>query len=270
MKPLSFFLLVFLVASCASGKQRSYTGSTPAAPAVRFFLGIPFSDSIDFIRWKIIISDDKYSLKCQYGISKPNTNGFMNDGKKVELNGEVKKEKSYYYLRNGNKTLKVLEINEDLLHLLNDNNSLLTGNGGWNYTLNNDMPLHSDKVNLTPEQKTLKDSTAFQGKTPCFQFGRIRGNTTCYKLKWFFVLYAKDNKPTTYLMNATVFSHVKKAGVWSIITGKDGRTVYKLDADNNESLYLLKLDENTLVFTDEQGKLMVGNEDFSYTLSIEW
>jgi len=29
----------------------------------------------------------------------------------------------------------------------------------------------------------------------------------------------------------------------------------------------LKTDENVLVFTDDTGKLLVGDEDFSYTLS---
>lgn len=57
-------------------------------------------------------------------------------------------------------------------------------------------------------------------------------------------------------------------GSWKIIAGKNGRTIYQLnDEDGNGFLYLLKLDEHVLVFTDAKGKLLVGDEDFSYTLN---
>ena len=39
------------------------------------------------------------------------------------------------------------------------------------------------------------------------------------------------------------------------------------DDKGNGLLYLLKLDEHILVFTDAHEKLLVGNEDFSYTLN---
>jgi len=38
----------------------------------------------------------------------------------------------------------------------------------------------------------------------------------------------------------------------------------------NESIYLLKLNENILGFADQQGKLLVGDKNFSYTLSKRW
>jgi len=53
-------------------------------------------------------------------------------------------------------------------------------------------------------------------------------------------------------------------------TEKDGRIIYKLHSDNNEVLHLLKIDDNILVFTDQQGKLLVGDEDFSYSLNKVW
>jgi hypothetical protein len=42
------------------------------------------------------------------------------------------------------------------------------------------------------------------------------------------------------------------------------------DENGNGFLYLLKLDEHILVFIDAQGKLLVGDEDFSYTLNNRW
>lgn len=126
---------ILFFASCAGAKEKTYTGSTPAGQTVKSFLGIPLPDSIDFIRWKVTISDNHYQLSCNYGIGKPNTNGFIDGGTKMELSGECKKGENYYQFRNGTKTLKVIQLNEDLLHLLNTDNSLLIGNGGWSYTL---------------------------------------------------------------------------------------------------------------------------------------
>src|SRR5687768_9955695 len=105
MKMLSPFLSILLVVSCASAKESTYTGSTPADTIVRSFLGIPLSDSVDFIRWKLILRDDRYQLQCNYGIGKPNTDGFINGGMRTEVSGELRKEKNYYEFQNGTKTL---------------------------------------------------------------------------------------------------------------------------------------------------------------------
>jgi hypothetical protein len=272
MKIISSFLLI-LVALWSNGKEMMYVGSTPAHIVIRSFLGIPLSDSVDFIKWKFIIQDNRYTLQCQFGIGKPNTDGFINDGKKIELAGELRKEKNYYYLQNGNKTLKLLELNTNLLHLLNEDNSLLVGNGGWSYTLSIDKPLNTDQINITPKQTTLKDSFAFEGRTPCREFAVIHPGPNCIKLKWYIVLYAdtKTNKPTTYHLNGNYRREGGKRGPWRIITGKDGRIIYQLNSDKeNDSIYLLKLDDNILVFTDTEGNLLVGDKNFSFTLNRRW
>ena len=91
MKSVFLVFLVILLASCANGKEKIYIGSTPATNIdVRSFLGIPFADSIDFIKWKVTLTDNRYSLQCQFGISKPNTDGFINDGIKIQLKGALK------------------------------------------------------------------------------------------------------------------------------------------------------------------------------------
>ena len=57
-------------------------------------------------------------------------------------------------------------------------------------------------------------------------------------------------------------------GKWEIFRGKDGRVIYKLDPDKgNFATYLVKVDDNTLFFTDADGNLLVGNKNFSYTLN---
>jgi hypothetical protein len=270
MKISFTFLFFLIIVSCGSGKENTYRGSTPAANVIRSFLGISLSDSIDFIRWKLILRDKQYRLQCNYGIGKPNTNGFINGGKKIELNGGLKKEKIYYQLQHGNKTLKLAELNADLLHLLNTDNSLLTGNAGWSYTLNNITPSGTDRINITAKQSPLKDSMTFEGRTPCDVPGIIPAGTACYKLKWRIILFSNSekNKPGYYKIYGTPWR--REGGItgnWEIIT-KDGRIIYQLnDEKGNEFIYLLKLDEHTLLFTDAHGKLLVGNEDFSYTLN---
>ncbi|HRI20237.1 MAG TPA: hypothetical protein PLA68_04765 [Panacibacter sp.] len=271
MKTGTFFFAILFIVSCANGKEKNYTGSTPAAKVIRSFLGISLTDSIDFIRWKLMFTDNKYTLSCNYGIGKPNTNGFMEGGKKVELQGDLKKEKNVYRLMNGSMVLKMMELNSDLLHLLNTDNTLLAGNGGWSYTLANINPLIDDKVSITAQKTILKDSMSFEGRTPCAVPGVIAEGKQCYKLKWYMVLHAdaKRNEPTTYKLYGTPYRNEGgRKGNWKIITGNDGRIIYQLNDDSgNGFLYLLKLDEHILVFTDAAGKLLAGNEDFSYTLN---
>jgi hypothetical protein len=269
---ISLLSMVLSVSGAGSG-EKIYTASTPAAPVIRSFLGIPLADSIDFIRWKITFSGNHYTLHCNYGLSKPNTNGFINGGGKIDLEGALKKEKNIYQLRNGNKILTMAELNSDLLHLLDADNSLLIGNGGWSYAINNMSPSVSDQINsnVQTKQTVLKDSMAFEGRTPCGVPGIIAPGAECYKLKWYVVFYAStgNNQPTTYRLFGTPYrKEGGRKGNWKIVTGKDGRIIYQLyDESGKAFINMLKTDGNILVFTDANGKLLVGNEDFSYTLN---
>ena len=91
MKTIATVLSLLLFVSVASSKETNYTASTPADRVVRTFLGISLADSIDFIRWKVSLTDVKYTLECTYGIGKPNTNGFY-DPKTINLSGTVKRD----------------------------------------------------------------------------------------------------------------------------------------------------------------------------------
>ena len=88
MKMIYLFLSILMIVSCVSGKEKTYTGSTPANSVIRSFLGIPLTDSVEFIRWKIILRDNQYQLQCNYGIGMANSNGFINGGKKIDLKGK--------------------------------------------------------------------------------------------------------------------------------------------------------------------------------------
>jgi hypothetical protein len=91
MKIMAVLFSILPIISCAREQEKVYAGSTPAGTVIRSFLGIPLSDSVDFIRWKLIFHDNDYQLRCNYGIGKPNTNGFMEGGKKIELIGVLSK-----------------------------------------------------------------------------------------------------------------------------------------------------------------------------------
>jgi hypothetical protein len=270
MKTLFAFLSFVLFSSCASSEGHNYTASTPASSSVRTFLEIPLTDSIDFIRWKLSIKNSRYTLECNYGIGKPNTNGFYDGGKKVSLNGSIKKNNNVYVLHNGKHRLRLAELNRNLLHILNEDNTLMVGNGGWSYAINSLRPSSDGQLMLSAKEATIKDSIAFEGRTPC-GVPNVPKSEQCYKLKWYIVLYGNpgSNEPLTYRLLGTGYrAEGGRKGNFKINTGKDGRIIYELlDNNGNPMIHLVKLDEGVLIFTDEKGNLLVGDHDFSYTLN---
>ena len=274
MKIIATILSFVLFASCANSKETNYTASTPAGSIVRTFLGISPSDSIDFIRWKLALTDVKYTLECNYGLGRPNTNGFINGGKKVVVTGSVKRQGNIYLLQHGNETLRLAELNANLLHVLNDDNSLLIGTSGWSYTINNISPSINDQSTYSTKQAVIGDSTVFTGRTPCGVPGIIEPGKECYKLKWLIVLYgnAANNEPASYKVFGTPYrAEGGRRGNWKIVTNKKGQVIYQLlDEKGNPFIHLLKLDEGVLIFTDAKGNLLVGDHDFSYTLNRDF
>lgn len=271
---MKLLLIIFAIAplfACGTAPERKYTASTPAGPVVRNFLGISLTDSVDFIRWKLTLDADRYKLECNYGIGKPGTNGFYNGGKTISQAGAVRKEKSVYQLQNGGKMLRMLELNSNLLHVLNDNDALLIGNGGWSYTLNNIHPADIDELNSNVQQTAFNDSITFEGRTPCGIPGVIPAGTTCYKLKWYLALYApvkNDTAPRYRLWGTLTYKEGGRNGTWKVVTTNKNHILYCLnDSDGKPFIYLLKVDEDILLFTDATGKPLTGDEDFSYTLN---
>jgi hypothetical protein len=271
MKSFMILLAMAPLLCCGAPTERKFTASTPADAIVKTFLRIPLTDSVDFIRWKLTLTDDHYSLECNYGIGKPNTNGFYDGGKTVSLNGAVKKEKNYYQLRNGDKMINLLELNNNLLHFLDTDNTLLIGNGGWSYTLNNINATNTDEINSTARQTEFNDSIVFEGRTPCGIPGVIPTGKECYKLKWYLAFYpaaGKNVAPQYRLWGTLTYKEGGKRGTWSTITTKTNHILYCLNNDEGKPfIYLLKADENILLFTDANGKPLTGDQDFSYTLN---
>lgn len=267
MKPL-FFLLSILIYADTPGKEENYTASTPAGHTVRDFLGINQADSIDFIRWRLKIADFKeFDLSCSYGIGKPNTNGFINE-KKVALKGTVNFRDEILSLNNNGNSLSLQVLNHNIMHLLNEDGTMMVGNGGWSYTLNSINPVPTSEVKLTTKNSNFTDSIIFEGRTPCrgieeLMIGKTRPE--CYKKKWLVYLYKSNLTATsgTYKIGSTE----SRNGIWKLKKNEAGKTIYSLDLNNGNALDLLQADKNIVYIMDGKGGLMVGDHDFSYSLN---
>jgi hypothetical protein len=266
-------LLLTLTIFFVAPKERTYVGSTPAHGMVRDFLGISFTDSIDFIRWKLELKPGSFDLQCQYGLAQAGTPGFVQE-KKVAFAGQLSKKENQYYLQNKSKKLSLHEVNEDVLHFLDAHNQMLIGNGSYSYALNNQSPTKTDQFHIKPLPSTAKGPLVYEGRTPCQELAQLLGlnkSQACNKMKWYLIFFtdAVTQKPTYYLKGGIGYRpETMERGKWQIITGKQGRIIYQLTPDNGAySLCLLKGDDNILFFIDNQGRLLVGNEDFSYTLN---
>jgi hypothetical protein len=260
MKISVAFIAFLLFVSCVNGRERTFTGSTPANSTVRSFLGISQGDSIDFIRWKLDINEGSFTMFLNYGIGKPNTNGFINGGHELRFSGPCSKEKNYWIFRHDNKILKALELNENLLQLTAPDGKLLVGTAGWSYTLNDVSAKELSAVNLVSNFEPFKDSVNFYGRTPCHIPG-LKAGAQCQKIKWAFVLYPGQGltNPGTYSLRSTTWGHARRNGKWTISKGEKGQVIYNLfDANGDRFLYLLKLDNDLLMFTDAKGNAPVG------------
>lgn len=269
---LTTFILCLILCACTNAQEKFYTGSTPADTDVRNFLNISLTDSIDFIRWKFIPHSNKYEVSCEYGIGKPNTSGFINR-KIAEFSGALSKQGNHYLLQHGTKTFYILIINSNILHLLDQNKNLLTGNGGFSYALNSNAPTKSDQFNFESKQATNNTPMTFQGRTPCNELiEKIKPESaaSCLKIKWYIILYTNEQGQPTHYFRASGGTKKENMikGNWEIARGKDGRIIYKLSPEKKSAtLYLVKADDNILFFTDAEGNLLSGNENFSYTLN---
>jgi hypothetical protein len=273
MKMYFSLLISMFVCFVADANVRTFVGSTPAHKVVRDFLQISLTDSIDFIRWRIEMDAGIYKLQCRYGLAKPGTPGFSNE-QSVAFDGQLSKSGHFYFLKHKGQGVSILEVNANVLHFLDNNNQMLIGNGGYSYALNNTDPIKVDAFNIPAIQTSIKSPLVFEGRTPCRDLPALLGlnkSEACNKMKWYFLFYTDTitGKPSYFLMGGMGYRKETMArGTWQIITEKDRRIIYRVYSDKwVRPLDLLKGDDNILFFIDVDGRLLVGNEDFSYTLN---
>lgn len=273
MNTLCSSVLIMLMCFIARAEKQIYVASTPANGVVRDFLKISAADSIDFIRWKIELDGREFKLECEYGLSQPSTPGFSN-GQQVAFQGELTKKGAYYELKHKGKSISLFEMNSNVLHFVDENGQMLIGNGGYSYALNNKNPSDDNKINIRPVNASLQNPQVFEGRTPCQELSDLLGlnkSEACNKMKWYILLYTdpETGKPAHFLMGGMGYRKESMArGEWKIVAGPDNRLIYELSFKNwARPLQLLKADDDILFFTDSTGRLLAGNEHFSYTLN---
>jgi hypothetical protein len=265
---LLIVLLLFITGIDAFEKEMNYTASTPAGSEVRDFLAISQADSIDFIRWRLRIIDRKsFELDCIYGIGRPNTNGFI-DEKNVRSKGAMEQIDGKIILKQDSKTLSMMLLNSNIMHLLNKAGTMMIGNEGWSYTLNPMQKMPTQEVKLNSFKTHFEDSIVFVGRTPCrgieeLMYGKTRPE--CYKKKWKISMY--KNKPGANSGTYKIGASQPTEGQWKIKNDKAGNIIYSLDLNNGHTIDLLQTDENIVYIMDPKGGLMVGDHDFSYSLN---
>lgn len=204
MKIISLLLVLWLF-NCHTSplKDSTYIGSTPANTTVRKFLGISLTDSIDFIRWKLVISDVAYQLQCTYGLCQPGTPGFRKNNH-VSFSGKAKRVGLMYALEYNGRNFFIQDINANLVHLLDENKRALVGNGGWSYTLNNTTPVKTDQFNPPGGKRKKEYPVILEGRTPCQELSALIGReatAACNKMKWYIIMYTDSatGKPSYFL-----------------------------------------------------------------------
>ena len=183
------------------------------------------------------------------------------------------------------RTVSFVKVSDALLHLLDEDKSLMNGTGGWSCTLNRadaaekpgvESPTSEMSYTISPRATGPNVFGVFEGRTPCNGISRELNRPEkagCIKAKWRVTLYKnpETSAPTTYKVEGSLFRQGAREGIWSIVHGiaTDSKAiVYRLEpAAADPALLLLKGDDNVLFFLNQKQKPMVGHADFSYTLN---
>ncbi len=321
MKPYFRILLsavtILTVTACATINSRMATpspvprgpdvlgvfeGNTPCSAQARPLFQIPADSDCDQMIWSLVLYQDpqtktptSYVLKSAFGRSKQGTNDLIGGGTSIEMQGawtiitgtKNDPKATVYQINSDNPqtTVSFQKINDNLIHVLSNEKTLLVGNGAWSYTLNRMDNQSSAQVSVgsPPEPPTRPPAPpmpegssvfgVFDGRTPCDELVlEFIGSTSypgCLKVKWRLTLYQDaTGAPGTYLFMGT--SNYRE-GAWEIIHGMHGdpdAVIYQLDLSEGQQLIsFLRVDENNLFLMDREMNLLVGNELFSYTLS---
>ncbi|MFD2519273.1 hypothetical protein [Emticicia soli] len=115
----------------------------------------------------------------------------------------------------------------------------------------------------------------FEGRCACQELAQVlkkEVSPDCFKTKWGLVLYQNpDTQATTnYVLEGSFYRQAIRKGTWTISQGSQTdaeAVVFELQADNQQTIFLLKGDDNVLFFLDQNKNILTGNELFNYTLN---
>ena len=295
--PFNLITLCLTINACSQTTNNSSTAlasfeaTTPCDEVSKSLLNLPSADKAVMIKWALsLLTPTTYKLIYTYGMDKPNTRDFSEGAITKEQVGKwnksnYKKMEIYTLTANNGPSLSFLKLNENVLHLLDNNNNLMVGNGAWSYTLNrvNAVKVSSNKANSQKiEESVLADSIVFDGRMPCYAPLLALSGTTargCNLVKCRIILYS-DN--STHAPSSLKFysihvgtggSRYLSTGKWMIIRGTktdENCTIYVLQFNSKkgqQDLMLLKGDDNVLFLLDNEMNCMAGNDYCSFTMN---
>lgn len=275
-----------------------FVGSSPGGEPIAQLLHIP-ADSEPPVQWELTLyqnpknqSPTSYKLRCHHKAVTSRASGKDSKPGRLEKEGVWKLAKGTKFNPEAmvvelDGLLSLFKVDENLLHVLNPDRSLMVGNGGWSFSLNRASaaerpepppPANAPSVSysLAPLATGPDVFGVFEGRSPCLGIARelkIALDLHRMKAKWRVTLYQnpETQAPTTYRVEGTLHRLGAREGSWSIIRGTKAdpaAIVYRLaPAKGEETLFLLKGDDNVLFFLDQKQKPLVGHADFSYTLN---
>jgi hypothetical protein len=297
--------------------KEEFVGSVPCDDISRAFVGgIATNVPCHCIAWRLTLSTNlnastpaKFTLSAKYGLQGKTDPNQLEEGPTVEVQGEceiVRGTKAQpiavvyrLYADGRKKSVSLVKVGENILHFLNEDQTLRVGNPGWSYTLNRKGMLLPQTAAISTEETNAVASSVstnywrttprsgpnvhgyYEGRSPCQEISQLLGvpkRDECIKIKWQLILYRDPvtHAPTTFAVGGIVVGGVAwrnppKTGKWSIVKGTKedpDAEVYQLDTDDQTGfLSFLKADDNILFFLGKNRELLVGNESFSYTLN---
>ena len=303
---LFILLLLFLgFTPCTHSLESSTTfgvfvGTSLCAEVARPLLGIPRDAQCDRTKWSLALHVDAltrkpttYKLSSEYGYHVDNRTLLMKGSNVREGRWKIAKgvkadpNAIVYQLDTDDAglTISFQLLDANLIHLLDRDNSMTVGNAAQSFTLSridqvrnaqNSANVFVKNSALLPKAPGSALVGVFGGRTPCREVAQQLNHpvaTDCMKLKWELTLYQdpQTRTPTTYKLRGTLFRDYDREGTWTIIRGRQGdpnALIFKLDLEKSgRSLLLFNADDRVLFFLQNDGSLMVGNRDFSYTLN---
>jgi hypothetical protein len=280
--------------SSTADPEEVFTGTSPCADFVKPFLRIPADVKCDRISWQLSIrpGSKTYQLTREYGFHVDNRTYQSHGSTSFEGSMATTKGRAYdpqaavLQLDAGKSpSIAFAVVDQNVLHLLDTNQRLTIGNSGASYTINKLRASPSAGDGFTNETFTENGATAqtsFGGRSPCQEIAKELKRPVgadCFKLKWALELHRDPRTlvPTTYKLRGTLYRNESHAteqpreGKWKIIRGTKtdpNAIVYQLDAFRSDGpIYLMKADDGILFFLDNNGRVLVGDKDFSYTLN---
>lgn len=273
-----------------------FVGTSPCQDLIRPLHHVPAKAGCDQVKWQLTLHQDSrtnmpttYTLASEYEVYTSNSTSEKSGSHTFEGTWTIEQNVaghpgSIFYTLDPEKperTLSFIRLDDNVIHVANKDKSLMTGDGGQSYSLNRKNPKPTASVKQSLPVSTVDHALTqivFQGRTPCQEIARVSAIPVaedCLKLKWLFTLNYNPvtHEPSTYSLARTGHRESPITGTWTILHGTRNNQqaiVYKLKTNKaEESIYLLQADKNVLFFLDREMNLLVGNQDFDYTLNLK-